>query len=142
MTDAQRIRQARELIALPAFHQVRDLLDRGLDLVSAELAPAIVFKSLSPTHWIIGVDGQEREYWVDLVGLSAAWIAIHGGPFRAVDLAKPGSTRPANIVRDAITRAREWLETRCPPLARELRRMRVVEGRVLYEPTGRQIVTL
>lgn len=81
------------------------------------------------------IDG--RRFDSTLLGVRAAWLAFRApgrGAARVADLAAPGSSAPARVVRKALRLAADRLRGVDPALAAEIDGMRIAAGCVRYDP--------
>lgn len=127
---------------LPHAAVAFDLLDDALRRAQAGIVFKPVSREFGNETWQIHMASEAPQvYRCNLVGLTAAWLAIRDRGARKVvragDLAAPGAKQPSTVIRTAIREtAHQWVlqHTGCPQLAAALLRIEVRDGFVVYEP--------
>ena len=113
------------------------LRDQGEEISGLEnIATPLVF-TRSARGYCVGLLGKTRTLACSLMGVSAAWQAIHNGALVNAHELSPRAKYSRNVVRNAIRRSgTRWArEAGCRALAVEFERIRVEhDGTLIYRP--------
>jgi len=124
------------LAAFDADELTPALIDQARAAVRAARRPTVTWASPRPGLHV--VDGAPMR--PGLVGMDAAFCAMHWPGqhhVRAADFSAPGAEHADVAARAALKRAAAFLDGFNPPLADAVRSIRVLDGFVVFMPSGR-----